>query len=818
MKKIFSVFLLSILTAFCYAQRVSVVSNNGTINVKGGTSQVMPTYIPAGSGAPANLLSWQKAISQLPLSGNDIRTSALYWDSTGNALYAYDPDFNGWRNIAGGSGTPVDSVINRSHPYIDSLFYYTGGTAHFIYRATHPDGLIKPGIVTKTATTTFSVTSALYSILGTIYTSTDTTQVLAALPASGHQRQDVIYVLDTKKTSHQTGTLDAGTHPTISPDTAVILAVINVYDTGVSVIAGSSTWALDGSGNNVNINPSGNVIITKSLLQGIGIPTAQFYTGRLLIDQNGAHPRLFSGTGLGDGSLDIHTQNVTTGVHFLTGGTRSTDIAIWDSGYLKHLLMLNSAAGSDKMVVWDSVTHRFNVRAIPGGGGTPTLQQVTDAGNSFTAGFNLKDVSNNVLAAFGDFGPGGDLQLLQVGTSAYAELSPGSLTLINAAGGSGDIGVANLSVGGHFYELPNTGSSHTIPISVNGNFANTAGDVTLSTGSGTVTSVARTNGYGIAASVANPTTTPNITIAVDTATIYGDVRAWIPPARDLHFDSLNFTKDVDTLRASTGVLSGGIVYGGVKRDTASTNLQWTGASLNITGALYTDAGAGTQNILATDNVTLGSGAGTGIVISGSTALTPDIVTINAVNGTTVNGGLAATTSSYPSGLFLVRNDGVFKIGDTEGDGNQTGIAGSDAAGTIFIGAFAGLNINAPTSIVQLSAGGIVKAAPSTGLLSIATGTLSNFGQINYSTPTTGSTISSIVGSNIVEPAGTLLALTVNLPGSPNNGDIAAYTFTQAITGLTFANGTVVNTLTTAASGGTVKFIFYNGTSKWYKWQ
>lgn len=38
-------------------------------------------------------------------------------------------------------------------------------------------------------------------------------------------------------------------------------------------------------------------------------------------------------------------------------------------------------------------------------------------------------------------------------------------------------------------------------------------------GSGTVTSVARTNGYAISASVANPTTTPNITIDVDSATL-----------------------------------------------------------------------------------------------------------------------------------------------------------------------------------------------------------------------------------------------------------------------------------------------------------
>ena len=47
-------------------------------------------------------------------------------------------------------------------------------------------------------------------------------------------------------------------------------------------------------------------------------------------------------------------------------------------------------------------------------------------------------------------------------------------------------------------------------------------------GSGTVDSVSRTNGYGISASVANPTTTPDITIAIDSATVFPQIRATIP--------------------------------------------------------------------------------------------------------------------------------------------------------------------------------------------------------------------------------------------------------------------------------------------------
>ena len=47
-------------------------------------------------------------------------------------------------------------------------------------------------------------------------------------------------------------------------------------------------------------------------------------------------------------------------------------------------------------------------------------------------------------------------------------------------------------------------------------------------GSGTVTNVSRTNGYGISASVANPSTTPDITIAIDSATVFPQIRATIP--------------------------------------------------------------------------------------------------------------------------------------------------------------------------------------------------------------------------------------------------------------------------------------------------
>ena len=89
-------------------------------------------------------------------------------------------------------------------------------------------------------------------------------------------------------------------------------------------------------------------------------------------------------------------------------------------------------------------------------------------------------------------------------------------------------------------------------------------------GSGTVTNVSRTNGYGITASVANSTTTPNITIAVDSSVIYGVLRDSIASlqaqinslydslaaAPSLVFDSADFTIVDDTARLMASYTAG----------------------------------------------------------------------------------------------------------------------------------------------------------------------------------------------------------------------------------------------------------------------
>lgn len=87
--------------------------------------------------------------------------------------------------------------------------------------------------------------------------------------------------------------------------------------------------------------------------------------------------------------------------------------------------------------------------------------------------------------------------------------------------------------------------------------------------------------------------------------------------------------------------------------------------------------------------------------------------------------------------------------------------------------------------------------------------------ISYKTPTDGGSFSAAVGDNIVEPAGDLSSLTILLP-SASNGDKVAFSFTKAITSITFSNGTLANTIAGAAAGDVLELQYYSGTGKWYR--
>lgn len=93
------------------------------------------------------------------------------------------------------------------------------------------------------------------------------------------------------------------------------------------------------------------------------------------------------------------------------------------------------------------------------------------------------------------------------------------------------------------------------------------------------------------------------------------------------------------------------------------------------------------------------------------------------------------------------------------------------------------------------------------------------GTSNYThgifTPTTGQTVNLVKNKyNIINPAGALLALTVNLPASLNN-DLVYIKFTQNITTLSYTGGTVSDAITAPTVGSLIVLVYDSGTNIWY---
>jgi hypothetical protein len=86
----------------------------------------------------------------------------------------------------------------------------------------------------------------------------------------------------------------------------------------------------------------------------------------------------------------------------------------------------------------------------------------------------------------------------------------------------------------------------------------------------------------------------------------------------------------------------------------------------------------------------------------------------------------------------------------------------------------------------------------------------------YSTPTAGQTValSTTTSNNIVNPAGTLATLTVTVPTSPVDGQVARILFTQAVTALTMTG--VTPALSAAVAGSTVTLRYRAASSTWFR--
>lgn len=96
-------------------------------------------------------------------------------------------------------------------------------------------------------------------------------------------------------------------------------------------------------------------------------------------------------------------------------------------------------------------------------------------------------------------------------------------------------------------------------------------------------------------------------------------------------------------------------------------------------------------------------------------------------------------------------------------------------------------------------------------------TIPNVVGTQYAQPTTGQTVTANAGVNalFLDPAGTLVALTVVLPANPVDGQVFMMGASQIITSLTIT-GTIVGTLTTLALGGFARFCYSGSASKWFR--
>lgn len=91
--------------------------------------------------------------------------------------------------------------------------------------------------------------------------------------------------------------------------------------------------------------------------------------------------------------------------------------------------------------------------------------------------------------------------------------------------------------------------------------------------------------------------------------------------------------------------------------------------------------------------------------------------------------------------------------------------------------------------------------------------------LQYTTPATGDTITGNTNGYtrlIINPAGSLLTLTINFPSTPSDGDIFEICSSQAVTTLTMGNGTVVGPLTTMAIGTFAGYVYSATSSKWFR--
>lgn len=171
-------------------------------------------------------------------------------------------------------------------------------------------------------------------------------------------------------------------------------------------------------------------------------------------------------------------------------------------------------------------------------------------------------------------------------------------------------------------------------------------------------------------------------------------------------------------------------------------------------------------------------------------------TINVVGGVVISYNVTTAGTGYKRGDVLSASN--TNLGGS-GSGLQLTVTGTNTEG---LGWY-----NSTTHKYNFNDGNTIRTIPDSASLRISH---------TIFAPTTGGTVSLVNNQyNIINPAGTLAALTVNLPSSPSNNDVVYIKYTQAITIVTYGNGTVVDGITAPSAGGLVMLTYDAGTTSWY---
>lgn len=532
-------------------------------------------------------------------------------------------------------------------------------------------------------------------------------------------------------------------------------------------------------------------------------------------------------------SNGTHTITETSNV-LVNGPTVSTSSS--GTQTITNAYGLNILAGSSLAGSGGAVTNGYGLSVnAPTGAGTnyAAIFQGGNVGIGTTNPGSLFTIEKDALATTDTFGS--VLQNLTAATSgATVQQSPAQEycgNVWNTSGtpatntncmwwenvptsGTAPLGVMKLG-------FSNNGGATTYPLTVdgNGNITN-KGSITMATngvlsGSGTIglqfLNSPNANGtFQISGNINNNTSGGN--------TVWNDAQGWSPSSGSGSVAMMQINPTFNATSTGTAyalaIASKTNVVTGGKIRLLSVGTTTTDVYTGYTEEFGIDAsgnvsGSGSLSFPTAGTTNLGTSSGT--VNVGDSTFTPTSFYLS--------NGQISLSSSGTNVLIGHTNIGVATgiTFDTDNTYN-IGASGANRPANVYVGtSVVSPAINATTGfqVNGAATSGNILQGNGTNFVSVAGNGVQKYLHTIF-TPTTGNTVSLVDNQyNIINPAGALLAVTLNLPSTPSNNDVVYIKFTQNITTVTYANGTVVDGITAPTAGGLTVLTYDSATTSWY---